>query len=254
MIYKTTLSRSNIISHQLLNAFDKQADSADILQGVRKLRKGRPQTRTILFPSPKNEGKFIACDGSLEPEMALALELNPSVKCYRGQPIELPGPNGKDIVPDFAFDLGDGFGIIDIKPKARLKSPRVKERMQHIRKILADARIPHYILTEEELCQEPFHQIRHQLRKGIGNKYSPLNYQQLINCFKNKTTSVEHLRNNVISMGLNPNIIEAAAANEILNFTINTPWGNHTQLGVNHDNTTITTANWGTVRDICPSF
>ena len=129
----------NLIS-KVRASFEKPADSAGILQGVRSLRKGRPHTRTILFPSPKNGGHFIGCDGSLEPEMALVLELKRMVKQYRGQPIELPGPHGRNIIPDFAINFGDGFAIIDVKPKARLSSQRVKERMHHIRKILAEVR------------------------------------------------------------------------------------------------------------------
>ena len=253
MINKITIQQPNLVQ-QIQDAFDKEPDSAGILQGVRKLRKGRPHTRTILFPSPKNDGYFIACDASLEPEMALVLELKQIVKQYRGQPIELPGPHGRKITPDFAIDFGDGFGIIDVKPKDRLSSPRVKKRMHHIRKLLAEARIPHYTFTEEDLCQKPFHQIRHQLKKGLRLKVSSFDRNQLVRCFKNETITVGDLRKHVISLGLKPHIIEAATAYGLFQFTINTPWGKHTQLGVNNDNTRITTTDWGTVHDICPSI
>jgi hypothetical protein len=242
------------INSMLREAFEKKPDSAGILQGVRKLRHGRPHTRTILFPSPKNKGYFIPCDGSLEPEMALALELSPLVPSYRGQPFSVPGPRGRDITPDFAINFGNGFSVIDVKPKARRSRPRVVQRMQHIRCLLGEVRIPHYVFTEEDLCQDPFHQIRHQLKKGLRIKVSTYEKGKIFQCFKGKTTTVGELRKRVISIGLKPHIIEAAAAANLFQFTINTHWGNHTQLGANHDDNRISTANWGTLHDICPSL
>jgi hypothetical protein len=242
------------LSRQLREAFDKQPDAAGILQGMRKLRAGRPHTRTILFSSPKNGGYFIACDGSLEPEMALSLELMQSVVRFRGQPIEVPGPYSKNLTPDFAVDFGDGFAVIDVKPKARLASPRVKERMSYIRKLLAEAHIPHYIFTEDDLCKKPFHQIRHQLKKGLGISVSIYQRNRLYQHLEQKTSTVGELRQYVIQLGYKPYVIESAAIQGFFQFSINTPWGNHTQIGVNNEHSRITTADWGTVHDICPTF
>lgn len=242
------------IHRELVEAFAKGPDSAGILQGVRKLRKGRPHTPTFLFPSPKNGGHFIGCEGSLEPLMALALELNPDIQQYRGQPIELPGPNGRKITPDFAVDFGDGFAVIDIKPEGRLSSPRVKVRMQHIRTLLQQAHIPHFIITEKQLCRQPFLQIRQAFKKGLGIKLTLYQRNKLLHCIDEQIITVQKLREYAIECGFRPHIIETAAASGMLIFNLNTPWAEHSKIGVNHEHNRLSTSGWGTVHDICLPF
>lgn len=242
------------IHRELVEAFKKEPDTAGILQGVRKLRKGRPHTPTFLFPSPKNGGHFIGCEGSLEPEMALALELNPVIHRYRGQPIELPGPNGRKITPDFVVDFGDGFGVIDVKPEGRLSSTRVKARMQHIRLLLQQAHIPHFIMTEKQLCRQPFLQIRQALKKGLGINLTSYQRNRLLQSFREEIITVQELRRHAIESGFKPHIVEAAAANGVLTFNLNTPWAEHSKIGVNNEHNRFTTAGWGTVHDICLPF
>lgn len=243
-----------VIHHQIVAAFEKEPDSAGILQGVRKLRKGRPHTPTFLFPSPKNGNHFIGCEGSLEPMMALALELNPAIVRYRGQPIELPGPKGRKITPDFIVDFGDGFGVIDIKPEGRLSSPRVIARMRHIRTLLQQARIPHYIITEKQLCQQPFLQIREVLKKGLGIKLTTYHRNRLLQAFYKEVLTVNELRDYAMTCGLKPHIIEAAAASGMLKFNLNMPWAEQSKIGVNDEYNQFSTAGWGTVHDICVPF
>ena len=103
---------------RLIEAFNKPADDAGILQGVRKFRSGLPHVRVVLSASPKNGGKFIPCEGRLEAAFAQALEVDPEVAAYRTQPFSFPGPNGRSLVCDFAVKwVNYTYSVVDIKPK-----------------------------------------------------------------------------------------------------------------------------------------
>ncbi len=240
------------IPNLVKQAFDKPPDSAGILQGVRKFRGGRPHIKTHLLPSPKNGNHLIACDGGLEFDMALALELHPDVLRYRGQPIAVPGPRGKDIILDFAINFDSGFGLIDNKLSKQLSRKRVAERMTHLRDLASEVQLPHYIFTEEHLSKEPYKQIRSKLKKGLRCELSPYLSEQLCQCMNHEIISVGDLRRRAIRQGFEPHAIEAAVALELFAFTTNTPWGEHTLIGEkNHEHIKYTSTNWGTVRDIC---
>jgi hypothetical protein len=248
-----TTNNASDIYKKLGMAFEKESDSANIYQGVRHLRKGRPHTKTFLFPSPKNRG-FIACEGSLEPEMALMLELNPQVEAYRGQPIEIMGPKGRKITPDFAVKLKNGYAIIDVKPHGRLNSSSVVERMKHIRSLLGKAHIPHYIFTERDLCEPKFHHTRHQFRKALNIEFGDYHKTVLSPYFKDELLTVRAFRKYAIEFGFRPHIVESAAINNFLTFDLTTPWGEHTLLGINNEHNRSTTKNWHTIYDVCTSF
>lgn len=232
-------------------AFQRRPDSAGILQGKRKIRKGRAHARTVLFPSPKNGGFFIACEGRLEGDLALDLELHPRVGGFRGQAIETPGPYNRAICLDFGVLIDGRYAGIDVKPAGRLASPSVTERMCHMRLVLAEAGIPHYIFTEVDLQREPHRQIRRQLRKGL---YLPLlEYQRdaLLAEVRKGPITVAGLRRHAVGLAYSPFIVEKLAAHGYLSFPITAPWRETTSLGEHHGSAHSPAAGWGSVHDIC---
>ena len=154
--------------------------------------------------------------------------------------------------------------MIDIKPFGRLNSSSVSLRMRHARKVLGEAHIAHYIFTEKQLHLEPARQIRNQLKKGLSVQLTPYQQETLLNYLADQPLTVKALKQQLMDKGLDPRLVEAAAIQGHLKFTINTPWGNHTRLGVNHEQSQHTQRNnsehthsgdtdadWGTIHDIC---
>jgi hypothetical protein len=239
------------IQQQIEAAFAKKADSASILQGVRPFRTGLPHVRVVLFPSPKNEGHFIACEGRLEGDAALCFELDPIITEYRGQGIMVPGPNNRPLVPDFILRLSHLFAVVDIKPYGRLKSPSVTARMRWIGRELADVGIPHYTFTERELQKQPLMQIRGQLRKGQTTRLTPDKRNELKASMKEKPMPVGKLRNRAIELGLPPYAVEHLAITNELTFPLNKRWTESTLIGANnHVTDRKITTDWGTVHDL----
>ena len=244
---KTHTSLRNLIEQ----AFERRPDpAAGIIQGVRYKRRGRPHAWTVLFPSPKNGGS-IPCEGRLEEEAALCFEQDPTIDEYRGQPIAMPGPKGKPVVPDFALRRGHFFAIVDIKPKGQLLRASVNERMRWIRKELGAVGIPHYIITEHELQAQPWHQIRRKLQRGHIVRLKKYQARLLKEMVQADSTTVADVRRKAVELGVSPYVPEKLALLGQLTFPINAPWRETTLLGVNNDehNRTLT-AGWGTVHDL----
>lgn len=233
-------------------AFEKSPDAAGILQGVRPMKQGQPHVRIVLYPSPKNGGHSIPCEGRLEANAALCFELDPTIDAYRSQPFQMPGPNGQPIVPDFALRLGPFYAVVDIKPHGRLSTPSVVQRMRWIRQKLAAIGIPHYVFTERELKAQPHRQIREALR--LGQTVQILRYQadQLLDRMGTTQLTVRKLRQQAEAHGLSPYAVEKLALRGLLTFPVTTHWRESTLLGAhNHERNKTTTAGWGTVHDLC---
>ncbi|HHH35406.1 MAG TPA: hypothetical protein ENK48_01090 [Gammaproteobacteria bacterium] len=237
------------LSQKIRAAFEKKPDSAGILQGVRRFRRGRPHARVVLFPSPKNGGHIIPCEGRLEAATALALELDPRVTAYRSQPFCLPGPKVRPIVPDFLVRMGRLDGVIDVKPHGRLRQPRVIERMRWIRTYLAERGIAHYLITERSL--QAYQQIRERLRLGQTATIPGPIRVQLLAQIRDGPMTVAALRALAEAHGLAPHSVERLAIDGHVRFQIDKPWDETTLIGdIDHADTDTRTPapGWGTVQ------
>lgn len=232
------------------DSFDTQLDASGIHQGVRPMKQGVPHVRIVLVPSVKNAG-IIVCEGRLEAELAKNLELDPSVARFRGQPFFMPGPNNRDVVCDFAVHQVDGiYLVIDVKPSGRLASPRVIERMRHVRTELASSFVPHRIVTELELEREPARQIRHQLWKGITASLSEFQRDRLLEFIRGGPVTVGEARAFCRTESLPPYAVEKLAIRNLLSFEINAPWGSKTLIGDRHEINSSPRAGWGSIQDV----
>lgn len=232
------------------NAFHAKPDAAGIYQGVRHMRQGVVHARTVLVPSPKNGG-IIACEGRLEEALVRSLELDPTVAAYRGQPIRIPGPKGRDVVCDFAVRQTDGiYQVLDVKPSGRLQSPDVVERMRHVRIELAGSFVPHRVITEVTLEDEPNRQIRLQLWKGLGITLNEFQRDQLLSFVRRGPVPVDEARKFCRSARIPALAIERLAAKQLLSFEVTAPWSALTLIGERHANHPSTRAGWGSVQDV----
>lgn len=241
----------NKIHKDLHAAFDRLPDSANILQGVRQFRKGRPHVRVTLYPSPKNSGAFIPCEGRLERAMAESLECDPTVTRYRAQPLAIPVERGRSLVPDFVVEHNDHtFTLIDVKPADRLVDPRVIDRMRRIRTILKQARVHHRLITDHELHTQPAYQIRECLRRGATVTLSTYDRQEFLKWLTGRTVPLSACRQEAITRGLPPLSIEHLALRGDITFPIQHQWSDYSLLEVSHASNSEPTAARGTIHTI----
>lgn len=232
-------------------AFERKPDSANILQGVRPFRKGKPHVRVVLSPSPKNGGAFIPCEGRLEAAMTTSLEIDPDVLRYRSQPIEIPSPAGRAYVPDFVAEHLDGtFTLIDVKPSGRLLDSKVTARMKYVRHALKEACLRHRIVTEVELEAMPARQIRDSLRKGSTVVLKAYDRHRLLEYLSAHPMPVGELRQHAISLGIGPACIEKLALLGDIRFPLITQWSVFAQLEVIHGTDQKPAAGRGTIHGV----
>lgn len=246
-----SLEAKREIHRDIYAAFDRPADPARILQGVRKLRKGKPHVRVTMFPSVKNGGAFIPCEGRLEAKLAHCLEIDPDVKRFRAQPLKMRSPTGAWFVPDFVVEHLDGtFTIIDVKPEAKLGTPSVAARIRDARFLLKQAALRHRLVTDRELELRPLLQIRTSLCQGAPIDLSSLDRKRLLAHIQDKTTTVGELRSIAGSLGLSPYSVESLALLGDITFPINTQWSEFAQLEINHGNHRTPSATRSSIRDV----
>lgn len=239
------------IHRSLYEAFDRKADGSAVLQGVRAFRKGRPHVRVVFFPSVKNGGYYIACEGRLEAAMAESLEIDPDVAAYRGQPIELPSPNGRSYVPDFAVRFPDGrFTLVDVKPAGKLIDPKVRDRMRWVRSVLSQADLPHCLITDTELAQEPAAGIRKALRQGMRIRLELFEQRALQDLLRDGPMPVSALRAQAQQFGLDRMAIERLVLLGDVTFPIKQRWSETSLIGAQHERNSEGFAARGTVRAV----
>lgn len=236
---------------RLIEAFNKPADDAGILQGVRKFRSGLPHVRVVLSASPKNGGKFIPCEGRLEAAFAQALEVDPEVAAYRTQPFSFPGPNGRPLVCDFAVKwVNYTYSVVDIKPKGQLDRPSVKDRMAYVRSAMAAAQIPHRVVTEADLEGTPASCIRRQLRKAAGVLLPPGGREKLLPLVSGAALTLGALRSKAVEAGFPPLAPEYLMLQGDIIFPLGKSLHETTLIGVFHGTDSSSTHGWGSVRDV----
>lgn len=236
---------------RLIEAFDRKADDAGILQGVREFRSGLPHVRVVLSASPKNGGYFIPCEGRLEAAFAQALEVDPDVLAYRTQPFAFPGPKGRPLVCDFAVKwVNHTYSVVDIKPKGQLDRPSVKKRMNHVRACMAAGQIPYRVITETDLEKAPASRIRGQLRKAAGLLLPPGGREKLLSIVGRGPLSLGALRSEAIQAGCPALAPEYLVLQGDLIFPLGSLLCESTLIGVFHGTDSSTADGWGSIRDV----
>lgn len=236
---------------RLIEAFNKNADAAGILQGVREFRSGLPHVRVVLSASPKNGGKFIPCEGRLEAAFAQALEVDPDVAAYRTQPFSFPGPKGRPLVCDFAVKwVNHTYSVVDIKPEGQLDRPSVKDRMTHVRSVMAAAQIPYRVVTEVDLERAPASRIRAQLRKAAGVCLPPGGREKLLSIVNRGSLTLGMLRSEAVKAGLHPLAPEQLILQGDIIFPLAKSLHETTLIGVFHGTDSSLTDGWGSIRDV----
>lgn len=239
------------LHRSLYAAFSRSPDNAGILQGVRKLRGGRPHVRVVLAPSPKNGGWFIPCEGRPESAMAECLEVHPDVSRFRSQPLFVPGLFGRDYVPDFVAEHPDGtFTLIDVKIAGRLIEPAIVERMQSMRSTLKQAGLRHALVTELELQAEPHAQIRRSLRMGAELVLDAQHRNQLLTHLRERPMPVSDFRRHATAQQIDARAIEKLALLGDIVFPINHNWSEFALLEAIHGTHSSHSAGRGTIRDV----
>lgn len=243
--------------HNAINASRiSEPDSAGILQGVRKIRKGKPHVRVRLYPSRKNcplekNSYYIPCEGRAESHMARSLEIDPDVVAYRSQPFKIPSLSPQPLVPDFvAWHPDLTRTVIDVKPAGKLLDPRVHERLQRTRSALRQAGIHHIVVTEEELRAEPASSLRKALSKGARIRLDRNQRHELLEPLRKQPMSVANLKAHAMRLGHDPMAVEKLALLCDITFPINKTWSDESSLEVINANTQQHSAERGTVRAV----
>lgn len=145
-----------------------------ILQGERKLTKGRSGKRIVFFPSKKNNA-LMPCESRLEADNCLDLEFDRDVSFYRTQPFTIDLGNNETYTPDSIHQNKLGTIIIrEVKFSGTLSNETLVKRLQKIENILSIEGFQFEILTEKTL----------QLPPRINN------YQLLYKCSHQKYDSM----------------------------------------------------------------
>ncbi len=243
--------RHRAIHRDIYAAFRRSADAANIIQGVRTFRSGRPHVRIVMHPSAKNGGAIIPCEGRLEAMAATSFDIDPDVRRYRGQPFEIGTRSGSSYVPDFVVEHLDGtMTVVDVKPIGRLLSPAVTERMRSVRRDLRRARLRHTLITEVALEKQPARQIRECLRRGCRVELDPFDRNRLLSHLGNERLTVGEARLQALALGLDAYTIEKLALLGDITFLITTTWSEFAQLEVTHEPDQTAATGWGSVRDV----
>lgn len=239
------------IHNAIKNSRTSEPDSAGILQGVRTIRKGKPNAKVRLYPSPKNDGYFMPCEGRPESHMARDLEIDPDCVAYRSQPFRIPSSSPQPLVPDFvAWHPDLTFTVIDVKPAGKLLDPRVHERLQRKRSALRQAGIYHVVVTAEELRAAPASRIRKALSKGARIQLDRDQRHALLEPLRKRSMTVAEIKAHAIRLGLDPMAVEKLALLCDITFPINTTWSETSSLEVNNAPTQGSSAERGTVRAV----
>lgn len=117
------------------------------------------QTFRVKYPSRKNKST-VHCESLLEADAASFLEISPHVKRYAAQPglVTYYAEDGEPLryYPDFRVVLQDESEVdIEVKPKARLDSPRIRRKLELLVRRYADLGRRFRVLTDEYLRAEP---------------------------------------------------------------------------------------------------
>lgn len=126
-----------------------------VLQGCRKLTKGRSGKRIVFFPSRKNDA-LMPCESRLEADNCLDLEFDKSVELYRTQPFTINLGGNESYTPDSIHINNLGSIIVrEVKFSGALQNKKLIDRLARIRSILDQEGFSFHVLTEKHLQLPP---------------------------------------------------------------------------------------------------
>jgi len=151
---KTRKLNTNGLYEKLAEIFDTPADRG-VLQGNRKINKGRTGTRINFLPSLKNKA-MMPCESRLEADSCLELEFNQSVVAYRVQPFTIQISAKETYTPDSIHrDTLGGYTVREVKVSSKLKDEILIKRLARICNIFINIGIGFEVKTETDLQCDP---------------------------------------------------------------------------------------------------
>lgn len=113
------------------------------------------------YPS-KKLGRMVAFESLIERDVILLLEFSRGVQSYQEQPERIVYSDGqimREYYPDFEARLTSGPRVhIEVKPSAKLDSPKIAKKLQQIATHYAQHRAEHFrVITELDARKEPLH-------------------------------------------------------------------------------------------------
>ena len=140
---------------QILHESLKTTPHKGVLQGIRKLTKGRSGKRIVFFPSKINNA-FMPCESRLEADGCLHLEFNKCVETYRTQPFTIDLGGNNSYTPDSIHrDHYGNLVVSEVKFSGALKNQELQSRLNKIRNILSLLGVDFHVLTEKHLQLPP---------------------------------------------------------------------------------------------------
>ena len=111
------------------------------------------------YPSRKL-GRMVAFESLIERDVILLLEFSRGVQSYQEQPERIVYSDGQTIreyYPDFEARLASGPRVhIEVKPSAKLDSPKIAKKLQQIATHYAQHRDEYFrVITELDARKEP---------------------------------------------------------------------------------------------------
>ncbi|MGN5538471.1 TnsA endonuclease N-terminal domain-containing protein [Alcaligenes sp. Lyrl_28] len=105
---------------------------------------------------------MVAFESLIERDVILLLEFSRGVQSYQEQPERIVYSDGqamRDYYPDFEARLTSGPRVhIEVKPSAKLDSPKIAKKLQQIATHYAQHRDEHFrVITELDARKEPLH-------------------------------------------------------------------------------------------------
>lgn len=136
-------------------AFLKEPHAPGVWQGSRRLTKGRPGKRIVMFASRKN-GCMMPCESRLEADNCLRLEFDEQVHQYRTQPFTIQMRGGLTYTPDSVQLLRSGEVVVtEVKFSGALQNPDLRDKLQWLRDYFYARGATFSVRTEESLRQKP---------------------------------------------------------------------------------------------------
>lgn len=113
------------------------------------------------YPSRKL-GRMVAFESLIERDVILLLEFSRGVQSYQEQPERIVYSDGqamREYYPDFEARLASGPRVhIEVKPSAKLDSPKIAKKLQRIATHYAQHRDEHFrVITELDARKEPLY-------------------------------------------------------------------------------------------------
>lgn len=167
------------INEILSKVFSVSPDKG-VLQGVRRITKGKIGKRIVHFPSLKNKS-MMPCESRLEADNCLDLEFNSSVIKYRTQPFTIQLSKKEHYTPDsIHVDEAGNYVVREVKVFDKLFDEKLKNRLFRIKNIFNSEDIVFEICTEKDLQNSPQLENRKFLYRNSRQVFDKFHFEQAL--------------------------------------------------------------------------